>query len=348
MPIEQPEDRRVLTNLPGRDDGSPVTLRLLEAAHTCHEARHLNLYREVHRINDSKEWDTSELVALSVKIGPGKIHRNRYDSPVEWTEEGAANFYTSVARAAPTEAITLLLKSPSNYIAEWIRSTGRFFSYLAVDYDTRVYKIYLFDPDTPVYLDCQDLRQLLPRLYPSSYIDCMEVDLDQPLRYKRSVYFKLTAPSLVAVLEPDYRPNPQIENRILKRINDPVQVVDALRSISAGLQRVSDPVIKLRYSPDVSRGNDDISRLSAADYAISINTFDPGCQKYINDCRDEILSIGRALGCQDKVRDWLEAIREFDCCISYICVGSDFVTFYYKSTVLIKKRIRPDKSTRQV
>jgi len=316
---------------------STTTLQLLKAAHTCNEPQHGNLYREICRINDSKAWDTSELISLSAKLTQGKLNRNRYDSSVQWTDEEAVNFYTNVVNAAPTRALQDYFENPCNYIADWICAVNRSFSYLAVDYDKRVYKIYLFDPLAPSFIDTQDLHQLLPRLHQSSYINCLEIDIDQPQHHTHSVYFKLNASSLSEVLEPGYQPNPQITNRLLQNIDNSQQVVDALRSICSGLQRVTDPVIKFPNSPGENAGSDGVNHLSAADYGISINTFDPSCLKYINDYRDEILAISNALACRNGVEEWLDAIRAFDCFIGYICVGGDFVTFYYKSTSLVQK-----------
>jgi hypothetical protein len=316
-------------------DVAALTERLLRSAHRCGEPRHLGLYREIARINHGKEWDTSELIALSAKLAPGKLHYRRYDSAVEWTPRGAAGFYASVVNAAPTDAIARLLERPANYVQDWIRDAGRSFSYLAVDYDSRVYKIYLFDPGAPAFIDAQDLRELLPRLHRSSYIDCMEIDLDRPERHTRSLYFKLGASDLGEVLEPGYRPNPRLENRLLRGVGARETVAAALRSLAAGLERVNDPVIKLRDRP---AGDADVGRLEAADYAISVNTFDPGGLRYVNDHRAEILAIADALACREAVFEWLETIREFDCFISYLCVGSGFVTLYYKSTALSRKQ----------
>lgn len=315
-----------------------VTARLLRAAHTCAEPRHLDLYREILRRNGPKEWDTSELIALSAKLSLGKLHRNRYDSAVEWTAAGAKSFYTGVVNAAPTDAVAALLQRPGNYVAEWIRSAGRAFSYLAVEYDSRVYKIYLFDPVIPSFLEEQALEPLLPRLHRSAYIDCIEINLDQPERYTRPVYFKLRAPTLSAALDPGYRPHPRIENRVLRQIGDRERVVAALRSITAGLRRVNDPVIKLRYLPGAGGSGEAVRRLGEADYGISINTSDPARLKRLNDHRAEVLAIADALACREAVEAWLDAIRPFDCFISYICVGDDFVTFYYKSTPFLKKQ----------
>lgn len=310
------------------------TERLLRAAHRVEEPRHLELCREIARINGPKEWDTSELVALSAKIKPGSLHRNRYDSAVEWTDEGAARFYASAVNAAPSDAVADLLGRPGNYVSRWIGSAGRSFSYLAVEYDSRVYKIYLFDPAAPSFIDAQDLEELLPRLHRSAYIDCMEIDLDRPSYHSRSAYFRLGASGLAEMLEPGYRPNPRMENRLLRGVDDAARIAAALRSLSAGLKRVNHPVIKLRGNP----GGVGIARLSGADYGVSINTFDPDGLKYVNDHHAEILAIAGALDCRSEVGDWLEAIREFDCFISYICVGADFVTFYYKSTTLLRKK----------
>lgn len=316
-------------------DVAALTERLLRSAHRCSESRHLRLYGEIARINDGKEWDTSELIALSAKLAPGNLKRNRYDSAVEWTPEGAQDFHERVLEAAPTDAVARFLERPGNDVRNWIRSSGRTFSYLAVDYDSRRYKIYLFDPEAPAFIDAQDLGELLPSLYRSSYIDCMEVDLDLPERHTRSLYFKLGASGLEEVLEPGYRPNPRIENRLLREVEAREAIVDALRSLTRGLERVNDPVIKLRDCPAEDAN---VERLEAVDYAISVNTFDFGGLRYVNDHRAEILTIANELACREAVAEWLESIREFDCFISYLCVGGDFVTLYYKSTTLSRKK----------
>jgi hypothetical protein len=113
-------------------------------------------------------------------------------------------------------------------------------------------------------------------------------------------------------------------------------VVRLLRPLLAGVRRVNDPVVKLRlpaaFDPDA---------LAGVDFGISANLYDPSAMRFVNDHAPAIAGIGEALGCGAAVARWLEAIRPFDCFLSYCCVGPDFVTFYYKSTRLERRRPAP-------
>lgn len=305
------------------------TRRLLGAAHTTTSPRHLALLDEIERTDGAKDFDKSELVELSVKLSPGALSRNRYDSAIEWTPAGIARFPESVRNGAPSAALAGLL-SVENDVFDWIRASGRFFSYLAVDGDERLYKIYLFDTTRPAFLDEIDPRAPAEEVLRRAYIDCLEIDVDQPARRRRAPYFKLRAPSLASVLDEGFRPAPSWEGRALVRLPERRAIADAVRALLRGVGRMNDPVIKLRLD-----GRDDLRDVDAT---ISANVVDARCLKYVNDHTAEIRAIAKAFACSDEVEAWLDAIRPFDCFVSYLGLSEGAVTLYYKSTTLLARR----------
>jgi hypothetical protein len=307
-------------------------LKFLQAAHTLENPGQLHLFHELDRIHQQRKWNLSEFIGLSVKFSLGSLNRNRLDS-VAYTLEAETPFlHRSLQNAAPTEAVQQLLEQPGNKVTQWLRESERSFSYLAVDLENRVFKIYLFDRISRSFLEGKNLWHLLPRLHQASYIDCLEINLDQPIRCQRPAYFKLRA-HLDKMLVHSYRPHPQIENRLLSAVPDAKSIITRLAALSKGLRKVNDSVIKLRYEPGGASLGEEIQRFCQSSYSVSMNIFDPSNLKYINDHQADILSLGDSFACRDQAKAWLDAIQPFGCYITYLSVGSNFVSIYYKQKV---------------
>lgn len=306
------------------------TMALLQACHAMRDPHHGALAQEVARINGGKEWATEELIALSIKFGPGSLSRNRYDSPVHYSARDAVLLPTSVLAAAPTAALRAYLSMPGNAALRWLAASDRTFSYLAIDFDARVYKIYLFNTAAPAYLGDLDVRVRFDAARPDSYIDLLEIDMDDPARHATPMYFKLRG-SFDDFLQPGYRPHPAMEPRLLHGNPRRGDIVDCIRALTARLGAVCDPVIKCR--PPASADG----ALYDSDYAVSVNTFDSTHMKYLNDHRRELRVLAECFDCAGQAGAWLDAVAPFDCFISYVCVGPGFVTLYYKSTTLVRR-----------
>ncbi len=306
--------------------------QLLRACHDVRDPRHGALAAEVERVNAGKAWAAEELIALSVKIAPGRLSRNRYDSALHYEPQEACRLAGSVLAAAPSAALAHYLAEAGNPVLRWVNASSRTFSYLAVEHDARVYKIYLFDPKTQLLLEDADASAPLEALRPLSYIDLIEMDMDVPQRQQGPMYFRLRA-DFDEVLEPAYRPNAGLAPQLLQ-IPRRDEVVAQVRRLIAGVGRIAAPVVKCRLPPAAPPGRD---RLCDSSYAASMNTFAPECVKYLEDHTSEIGALGELFGCAAEVAQWLCAAAPFDCFISYVCVGPDFVTLYYKSTNLVRR-----------
>ena len=307
-------------------------LGLLGASHRMRDPQHTALAHEIARINTAKAWAPEELIALSVKIGPGRLSRNRYDSPVHYSARDAHLLPASVRAAAPTAALRDYLASDDNAALRWIGASERTFSYLAMDFDARVYKIYLFNTATPAFMDSLDVHAPFEDARPASYIDLLEIDMDRPVSHARPLYFKLRG-GFDEFLQEGYRPHPDMPARLLQGHPRRAQIVEAICALTARCVEVSAPVIKCRPPAD----NAPNGTLRDSDYAISVNTFDPAHLKYLNDHGREMRALADSFDCAHDMDAWLAAIAPYDCFISYVCVGPGFVTLYYKSTTLIQR-----------
>lgn len=294
----------------------------------------LGLSEEVERLNAARDLDVSEIVTASVRLRPGRLDRRRYDSALAWSTSDLGGFYESAVNGAPTSCLRELLSARPPHITAWMADTEHVHTYAGVDFDQRRYKLYLFREPGSTLTNGVDLASFAPALHRSAYIDCLELDMDTAAP-ARSAYCKLGPVDFADVLSPTYRPHPKILNRIL-RIAGRARVVAALDAIQAGQLR-NEPIIKFRR-PANSGPSSSAAELAASEYAIECSLFDPERLKYINDYAQEILAIASVLACRDDVAAWLDAVRPFDPYIHYLGVGGDFVTIYYHSCVLRRKK----------
>jgi hypothetical protein len=325
-----------LDNLASESPAAPMSCFLAAALHKAGPDSE-GLYREISRINPPKNLDVSELITASARLSHGTLERNRYDAAVTWPPDrhDGDGFLNSAIRAAPTPRLREFLSNCPNEITEWIESPGPTITYLGVDFDQRRYKLYLLRNHQTVFQNATALRSLSAALHASAHIDCLELDMESAA-FTRSAYWRLDAGSLSEVLAANYRPHPEIENRIL-RLPQRAGIVSALETILAG-QKCNTPIIKFRRPRGVWTPPD-AAELAAAVYAVECSLFDADQFKYINDYTDEILSIATAFGCRDQVTRWLDAIRPFDCYIHYVGVSDAFVTFYYQSCTLSEREV---------
>jgi hypothetical protein len=315
---------------------APMSCFLAAALHEAGPGSE-RLYREISRINPPKNLDVSELVTASARLSHGTLERNRYDAAVAWPPDShdGDGFLNSAISGAPTSRVREFLSNCPNEIADWINSPGTVITYLGVDFDQRRYKLYRLRHQQVAFQNATALQSLSAALHASAHIDCLELDMDSAA-FRRSAYWRLDAGSLSEVLAANYRPHPEIENRIL-RLPERAQIVSALETILAG-QKCNKPIIKFRRPRGVWTPPD-AAELAASAYAVECSLFDADQLKYINDYTDEILSIATALACRDHVMRWLDAIRPFDCYIHYVGVSDAFVTFYYQSCTLSEREV---------
>jgi hypothetical protein len=325
-----------LDNLASESPAAPMSGFLAAALHQAGPGSE-RLYREISRINPSKNLDVSELITASARLSHGTLERNRYDAAVAWPPEchDGDGFLNSAIRAAPTSRLREFLSNCPNEIVEWIESPGSAISYLGADFDQRRYKLYLLRKQPSVFQNTAALRSLSAALHASAHIDCLELDMDSAA-FARSAYWRLDAGSLSEVLAVNFRPHPEIESRIL-RLPERAGIVSALEAILAG-QKCNPPIIKFRRPRGIWTPPD-AAELAASAYAVECSLFDADRFKYINDYTGEILGIATAFGCRDQAVRWLDAIRPFDCYIHYVGVSDAFVTFYYQSCTLSEREV---------
>lgn len=233
---------------------------------------------------------------------------------------------------------------------------GRFFSALAYDLDARRYKLYLFKHRPAHYLEDLDLVDRCAELPALSYIRSLEVQTDALAIAAQPVYFKLrhvrpplppeqattTDDSLFQrrgaeeILAPDFSPHPLLAPRLLSDVPQRAAIVAILQTLLIGRSLPQDPVVK--FVPPMAVGSDGPARSVGVDdfralpYGVSVNLLDPARIAHVADQADAILAIAEAFGCRAQAAAWLTRVQPFDCFLSYLGLGPDSVTLYYRST----------------
>mgnify|MGYP006992416822 CR=1 FL=1 len=359
---------------PGGDDAPGVgrTRQLLRVLHGPRAPEHARLHDEVVRLHLGKEFHPSELVEASIKISPRGFSQQRYGACISWRPDQRGQLAESALNAAPTEAVrralALALPGPMSGVErspeppalaardaelrEWIERSARYFACVAYDFDARLYKMYRFKHRPVHYLEDLDLVERAAELPALAYIRSLELHMDAPEQRRLPLYFKLrfagepvgpattTEPSqpprrpAAGLLEPGFTPHPLLAPRVLSAAPDREAVVRSLRRFLADLTPAQDPVVKL-VPP--ARAED----LLALDYGVSVNLLDPERIRFVDDQRGCILGVAEAFGCLQQAEPWVQQILPFGCFVSYLGVGPDSVTFYYRSTALHRGKPAP-------
>lgn len=305
-------------------------------------------------------WERSErgkLAEAAYSAAPNDVMRSVFWEPQASTTETLSKPAPSTATPQPSTA-----GDDAQKLRAWAARTTRFFTAIAYDFDAQLYKLYQFHHHPVHYLEDLDLCARLSELDSLAYIRSMEVAMDDPKQSYEALYFKLrflSAPNLDPaaaktsivsrrklheVLAADYRPHPLLSPRILSAISQRAKVVGHLERILADLCITNDPVIKL-VPPPASLANAGTDRLTRAwaelDYGINLNLLDRARIRFVGDYEATILGIAEALGCQGEAKAWLSQIAPFDCFLSYLGLGSDSVTLYYRSTTLQRRQQAP-------
>lgn len=309
--------------MPDPSSADRALLELLRAVLRVRDPAPLSLYAEVCRQSVTSGRRAAELVALSLKISPRGFFSNRYDAPLFWRPTAPAQILDAARRAAPTAALDAALSEPDSPVARWISDQGRHFTYLAVEHDSRVFKIYLFDtrggpalPEVDLDLPPEALRQ-------AAYIRCLELNMDQPARSDDTIYFKLET-SFEQALTPDFSFHPRLRRPLLD-LPGREAVVARLQTLIEGRRRPNAPVLKLRV-PATWAPED----LATVPLALSQNVAEPARPLEVNAVADDLRAIGAALGQGEATARWLDTVAPFAAFISYLAAGDDHVTVYYK------------------
>lgn len=248
-------------------------------------------------------------------------------------------------------------------LREWIGRTTRYASAAAYDFDARLYKLYLFKHRPITYFEDVDLEQPAANLSVASYIRCLEINMDDPAQRSLPLYFKLRleksgGPSTLGsgpapakamdssaldgsqrrrrpsdVLAPGFTPHPQLKPRLLvaPAVKQREQLLESLGSLVQGMPLHNDPVVK--FVPPSAPGS-----LGMLDYGVNLNLLSPAHVRFVEEQSDCILDVARAFGCRPQAKTWLEQVAPYDCFLSYLGLGPDSVTFYYRSTNLHRGR----------
>jgi len=210
------------------------------------------------------------------------------------------------------------------------------------------------------YFEELDLLGRLRDLPALAYIRSMEVPFDAPHAWHEALYFKLRfaelAPDTVAtgrsgarrklteILAADYRPHPLLSARLLAGVPKRDALVDSLTKLLTDVQVGNDPVIKLvpPALPSADAPADQLRRdFLALDYGVNVNLLDTARIRFLETQQATVLQIAEALGCQDQAKAWLKQVARFDCFLSYLGLGPDSVTLYYRSTSLHRRKPAP-------
>lgn len=312
------------------------------------------------RYGGTVSWERSErgkLADAAYHAAPNDVMRSVFWEPPASTTETLTKPAPSTATPQPSTA-----GDDAQKLRAWAARTTRFFTAIAYDFDAQRYKLYQFHHQPVHYLEDLDLCARLSELAPLAYIRSLEVAMDDPKQSYEALYFKLrflSDPSLDPtaaktsivsrrklheVLTADYRPHPLLSPRILSAVTQRSALVGHLERILSDLLITNDPVIKL-IPPPTSLANAGTDRLTRAwadlDYGINLNLLDRTQIRFVQEHEATIIGIAEALGCQAEAKSWLSQIAPFDCFLSYLGLGSDSVTLYYRSTTLQRRQQTP-------
>lgn len=352
--------------------GIGKTRLLLRGLHGPGAPEHARLHDEILRLRRGGEFDPSELVEASIKISPRGFSQQRYGACISWRPEQRGQLAESALLAAPSDAVRQALAPPQEEspagrprspeqqaraarnaeLREWIHRSARFFACVAYDFDARLYKMYLFKHRPAHYLEDLALAERVAELPALSYIRSLEVSMDNPQQRRQPLYFKLrfsgkaVSPALttsdsqpsrmpaVGLLAPDYSPHPLLAPRLLASAPDREAIVRHLGQFLADITPAQDPVLKIDPpGPAASDGRPvQPEDFRALDYGVSVNLLDPERIRFVEEQSGSILGVAEAFGCLPQARAWLRHVLPFGCLVSYLGVGPDSVTFYYRST----------------
>ncbi len=309
------------------------------------------------RHGGSISWSPDErgtLAASALRAAPSDAVQQALQALAAETDTGRAADPGSGSGGSAAEDSRLAA------LREWVQKSTRFFSAIAYDYDAKLYKLYLFKHRPVSYFEELDLLGRLRDLPALSYIRSMEVPFDAPHAWHEALYFKLRfaelAPDTVAagrsgarrklteILAADYRPHPLLSARLLADVPKRDALVESLSKLLTDVQAGSDPVIKL-VPPDPPSADAPADQLRrdflALGYGVNVNLLDPARIRFLETQQATVLQIAEALGCQDQAKAWLKQVARFDCFISYLGLGPDSVTLYYRSTNLHRRKPAP-------
>jgi len=311
--------------------------------------------------------DRGQLAESARKAAPTDALQRAFAAPA--TPHAASSEATTATSPVPPSVTKS--EQAAQAIRAWAARSSRYFSAIAYDFDAQLYKLYLFKHHPVQFLEDLDLVLRLPELPALSYIRSLEVAMDDPAQWKESLYFKLrflaaqrgdatdSPASLLVrrkpteVLAADFRPHPLLSPRLLAQVPAREALVNQLGVLLADLPVINDPVVK--FTPPVLELSTATPEHAAqawaeVDYGLNLNLLDPEKTRFVEEQEATLLAIADALGCKSQAKAWLAQIAPFDCFLSYLGLGSDSVTLYYRSTTqrcrktapqLIRKRDQP-------
>ncbi len=340
-----------------RDGGAR---ELLMTLHDTEKDSHTGILDEVIRRSAGSGYAPSELIEPSIKISLRGFSQKRYGGCLSWQPSQRGVLLESAQRAAPTMALRTLLADPASAAAEWLSRSARFFTCAAYDFDARSYKLYQFRHRPVHYLEDLDLVREQTKLPSLSYIRSLELQMDAPNTSRLPMYFKLRAESAGnpsaetteeslrrplkarALLSPDFVPHPQLAPRLLLGVPQDSAIRTTLAGLLADYVPDQQPVIKFEL-PTLLDEKGVARELTEAefrglDYGVCINLLEPGPLRPLDGWQAALLDIASAFDCLPQAKDWCKRMERFGCFLSYLGIGRDSVTFYYRTTSPILRK----------
>lgn len=305
--------------------------------------------------------DRGQLADSASQAAPSEVLRKAFARSARDLRERSADSADAVDSASDraTSGPSSAEERAAQALQAWAARSSRFHSAIAYDFDAGLYKLYLFKHHPVQFFEDLDLvtqRSDLPAL---SYIRSLEVAIEDPTQWKEALYFKLgfalppsgdtadASPTLVRrrspldVLAADFRPHRLMSPRLLHGVKNRPAAVKSLTELLADLPVINDPVVKLtppRMDPADPQRDRAESAWADTDYGLNLNLLDPAKTRFVEDYDAAIVGLAESLGCEQQVKAWLKRIAPFDCMLSYLGLGSDSVTLYYRSTALHRRK----------
>lgn len=317
---------------------------------------------EVVKRSAGSVYDPGELIEPSIKISPRGFSQKRYGGCLSWQPSQRGRLLESAQRAAPTATLRSLLEDPSSAAVEWLSRSARFFTCAAYDFDARSYKLYQFRHRPVHYLEDLDLVREQQQLSALSYIRSLELHMDDSSNSRLPMYFKLRSENAGnplaettdesrrkplparALISPDFTPHPQLSPRLLAGMPNDSAIRTQLYLLLADFVPSQQPVIKFEV-PTFLNEKGAARELTAGefrdlDYGVCINLLEPGPVRPLEAWKSAVLDIAGAFNCLPRARAWCERMANFGCFLSYLGIGRDSVTFYYRTSAPILRRAR--------
>ena len=346
--------RREDHSKPGPGSRIGATRDFLATLHGEGLDRHSGIFEEVVKRSAGTDYDPSELIESSIKISPHGFSQRRYGGCLSWQPNQRGVLLESAQQAAPTESVRAQLADEGSEAAEWLRRSARFFTCAAYDFDVRSYKLYQFRHRPVHFLEDLDLLAQQQQLASLSYIRSLELHMDSPAMARLPMYFKLRFMSpgdpladttegsrpralpAQAMLQPSYTPHHQLSPRLLRDVPQRDAIRTALAQLLGDFVPEQQPVVKL----ELPRRADDHGKtpmmteedFRTLDYGVSVNLLTPGPLRTLLACCDSIVSVAAEFGCAQQAKTWCQQMDSFGCFLSYLGIGPDSVSFYYRST----------------